>query len=121
MRTLLISFLLFLACSALKKKSPIKMSRQTKLPPAVIVVEKPISRTPTDCDAKCPGGRMTLACCECIGCHQGMRFGKRSAPLSLYDVAFEEPMQPMFRVVDIDENDALLIPVRQERARWVAL
>ncbi|PAV64747.1 hypothetical protein WR25_26237 [Diploscapter pachys] len=25
-------------------------------------------------------GKMTLECCECIGCHQGMRFGKRSIP-----------------------------------------
>uniref|UniRef100_A0A8R1E4L5 Uncharacterized protein n=1 Tax=Caenorhabditis japonica TaxID=281687 RepID=A0A8R1E4L5_CAEJA len=25
---------------------------------------------------------MTIECCECIGCHQGMRFGKRSQAFS---------------------------------------
>ncbi|CAD6191068.1 unnamed protein product [Caenorhabditis auriculariae] len=29
------------------------------------------------CDSVC-AGKMTIECCECIGCHQGMRFGKRS-------------------------------------------
>ncbi|PIC19337.1 hypothetical protein B9Z55_024922 [Caenorhabditis nigoni] len=33
------------------------------------------------CDLVCQR-KMTIECCECIGCHQGMRFGKRSSPFS---------------------------------------
>ncbi|CAI2356329.1 unnamed protein product [Caenorhabditis sp. 36 PRJEB53466] len=33
------------------------------------------------CDQVCQR-KMTIECCECIGCHQGMRFGKRSQPFN---------------------------------------
>ncbi|EGT45919.1 hypothetical protein CAEBREN_06296 [Caenorhabditis brenneri] len=33
------------------------------------------------CDLVCQR-KMTIECCECIGCHQGMRFGKRSQPFT---------------------------------------
>ncbi|KAF1748398.1 hypothetical protein GCK72_024865 [Caenorhabditis remanei] len=39
------------------------------------------------CDLVCQR-KMTIECCECIGCHQGMRFGKRSQPFSTPE--FEE-------------------------------
>ncbi|KAF8355292.1 hypothetical protein PRIPAC_96915 [Pristionchus pacificus] len=34
--------------------------------------------TRAQCARVC-GVKMTLECCQCIGCHQGMRFGKRSS------------------------------------------
>uniref|UniRef100_A0A1I7USJ3 Uncharacterized protein n=1 Tax=Caenorhabditis tropicalis TaxID=1561998 RepID=A0A1I7USJ3_9PELO len=39
------------------------------------------------CDLVCQR-KMTIECCECIGCHQGMRFGKRSQ--SFVNPEFEE-------------------------------
>ncbi len=32
---------------------------------------------PVDCSLACAGG-MSVACCDCLACDQGMRFGKRA-------------------------------------------
>ncbi|GMT07308.1 hypothetical protein PENTCL1PPCAC_29482, partial [Pristionchus entomophagus] len=41
-------------------------------------VERIARVTRAQCARVC-GVKMTLECCQCIGCHQGMRFGKRSS------------------------------------------
>ncbi|TMS36034.1 hypothetical protein L596_003301 [Steinernema carpocapsae] len=33
----------------------------------------------SECERRCANG-MSEECCECIGCHQAMRFGKRAYP-----------------------------------------
>ncbi|VDK44461.1 unnamed protein product [Anisakis simplex] len=42
----------------------------------LIFVDARVDRV-KQCHLICAEG-MSRACCECIGCHQGMRFGKRS-------------------------------------------
>ncbi|CAJ0583066.1 unnamed protein product, partial [Mesorhabditis spiculigera] len=88
MRSLLVLFLFFVACLAISKRST------------------------DECSAKCVGGRMTMTCCECIGCHQGMRFGKRAEAPMFYDM----PQEPVIQLYEIDDNSYMLPIVRQQRS-----
>ncbi|CAI5454357.1 unnamed protein product [Caenorhabditis angaria] len=51
----------------------------------LVVMTVNAAKRNAQCNNVCQG-KMTVECCECIGCNQGMRFGKRSMS---YNIPFD--------------------------------
>ncbi|CAB3399816.1 unnamed protein product [Caenorhabditis bovis] len=83
----------------------------------IAVVAVSASKRNAQCDYVCQG-KMTIECCECIGCHQGMRFGKRanmvSPPEEVEDARAVEEMARFEKLIGAMENE---IAARSQRMR----
>ncbi|CCD63853.2 neuronal small secreted protein [Caenorhabditis elegans] len=75
------------------------------------------------CDLVCQR-KMTIECCECIGCHQGMRFGKRSQPFSTPEleeavIAANELTGIEQAIVELELELAARVPPRRLLEKYI--